>query len=149
MRASYIPARNPEYVASHAVIANQPRSDFINFCNNLLNFCNNLLDWKRLGSSNINDYNDPVFTAQSHLPCYRHTSSDPHFESVLYITELAAFISVDAYRDRAFFSLDWRKKTFSQRKKQSPTETRLRRKIYVSPFQFKPSNERGGRFVRE
>ncbi|KAK3824529.1 MAG: hypothetical protein J3Q66DRAFT_92536 [Benniella sp.] len=138
-RASYIPARNPKFVASHAILANQLLSDLVNFPN------------KSFGSSNINDYNNPVFTAQSQLPCYRRTSFDPNFESVLYITELAAFILATTFR--AFFSLNlffvlapWRKKTFPQKKTQSPTENRLR-KTYVSPFQFKPSNERGGLFV--
>ncbi|KAF9343788.1 hypothetical protein BGX34_006369, partial [Mortierella sp. NVP85] len=136
MRASYILARNPKYVATHAIMTNQSLSNFISFVN---------INWRRLGSSNVNNYQNPFFTVQSQLPWYRHLSLNPTLDPVWRVVEfvtLALLIVV-----RVLFSYNvpfaWslrRKTSFPQRQEtvtQSTTEDRLR-KIYVSPFQFRP-----------
>ncbi|KAG0351534.1 hypothetical protein BGZ54_003202, partial [Gamsiella multidivaricata] len=66
-KASYIPARNHEYVASHAIVANLRYPDWLNF---LIEFYTNGFFkgtyFKK--SNNIDDYERPVFCLRSQLP---------------------------------------------------------------------------------
>jgi len=117
LKASYIPAHNPEYVASHAIIANLRSSDFFTFFTRLFGiFKGGSTGFSK--SSNINQYKAPVFSVRSHLPFYSHTGV------------------------RSYFG--WRATHFPQKEikeikdRDAPTVVKRSRKIYVSPFQFKP-----------
>ncbi|KAK3824658.1 MAG: hypothetical protein J3Q66DRAFT_325676 [Benniella sp.] len=119
LRASYIPAHNPEYVASHAIIANLRSSDFFTFFTRLFGiFKGGSTGFSK--PSNINQYKAPVFSVRSHLPFYSHTGV------------------------RSYFG--WRATHFPQKEikeikeRDAPTVVKRSRKIYVSPFQFKPIN---------
>ncbi|KAG0051018.1 hypothetical protein BGZ83_004207 [Gryganskiella cystojenkinii] len=61
-QASYVPAHNPEYIASHAVIAN---TQYTADLKRKLMFWTNSSD---MNIKNINDYEKPVFSLRSQLP---------------------------------------------------------------------------------
>jgi hypothetical protein len=78
-RASFIPARNPDYVASHAIIANLRRSDWFTFLARLysVGLFRVRSDDK---SSDINDYKSPVFSVRSQLSVkYPHKKRETTF----------------------------------------------------------------------
>ncbi|KAF9567876.1 hypothetical protein EC968_003146 [Mortierella alpina] len=64
-RASYVPAHNYRYVASHAIIANPQYTEWIKA---KLKFWNMFSSKSFKKSNNINDYMKPVFTLRSQLP---------------------------------------------------------------------------------
>ncbi|KAF9951463.1 hypothetical protein BGZ72_007027 [Mortierella alpina] len=64
-RASYVPAHNYRYVASHAIIANPQYSECVKA---KLKFWNVLSSRSFKKSNNINDYMKPVFSLRSQLP---------------------------------------------------------------------------------
>jgi len=118
MKASYIPAHNTKYVASHAVIANLHIVDWIVFLARF--FSVGLIKGRWFSSakySDINDYKQPAFSLQSQLPFYSHVG-------------ISGFVN---------FLLSGRTKRLEERKKnREPMNMNRARKIYVSPFQFKP-----------
>ncbi|KAF9349964.1 hypothetical protein BGX34_001481 [Mortierella sp. NVP85] len=131
-KASYIPARNPEYVTSHAIVANGSFSKLLN----LLDRCFN---WKPLGYSDINQYKNPVFTTQFQLHLYRHAGLGSTLGCIWYF--LPTF-DIDLVSDLV---PGMRKSFFPQIKHTEhiqPTGANRLRKVYVSPFQFKPVSER-------
>ncbi|KAK3824676.1 MAG: hypothetical protein J3Q66DRAFT_325773 [Benniella sp.] len=118
MKASYIPAHNTKFVESHAVIANLHIVDWIVFLARF--FSVGLIKGRWFSSakySDINDYKQPAFSLQSQLPFYSHVG-------------ISGFVN---------FLLSGRTKKLEERKKnREPTNMDRARKIYVSPFQFKP-----------
>jgi hypothetical protein len=138
-KASYIPARNSEYVASHAIVATRSFSKFFNFFDRCFN-------WKPFGFSDINQFKDPVFTTQSRLHLYRHANL------LLVFGRIMDFLFTLNFGFVSDLVPGMRKASFSQRKNTKqiqPTAANRLRKIYVSPFQFKPVSERNelrGRF---
>ena len=116
LRASYIPVHNPEYVASHAIIANLRSSDFLTF---LIRFFGIFKGGSAGFSkpSNINQYKAPVFSVRSQLPLYRSTGVRSYFG-----------------RRSTYFPC----KQIQER--DAPIVVKRARSIYVSPFQFKPIN---------
>ncbi|KAF9929770.1 hypothetical protein BGZ67_006144 [Mortierella alpina] len=64
-RASYVPAHNYRYVASHAIIANPQYSEWVKA---KLKFWNLFSSKSFKKSNNINDYMRPVFSLRSQLP---------------------------------------------------------------------------------
>ncbi|KAK3824534.1 MAG: hypothetical protein J3Q66DRAFT_92656 [Benniella sp.] len=126
-RTSHIPARNPQYVASHAIVANLRFSDEIDF----LAWFRRLFGFTK--SSDINLYKKPVFSLQSQLPFHSH-------------------VGVWAVLDFVFDLVLSRRKTgFRERKDTEQTQPATENRwsnIYVSPFQFKPIRGRNGRRER-
>ncbi|KAK3824536.1 MAG: hypothetical protein J3Q66DRAFT_435804 [Benniella sp.] len=135
-RASYIPAHNSQYVASHAVVANLRFSDWVHFLARFYTlgiFNRRLFGFTK--SSDINSYNKPVFSLQSQLPFYSHVGIgmvlDFVFELVYFVLDLV---------------LSGRKTLFPKNKNTEQTQTAAENrwdKIYVSPFQFKPIRRNG------
>jgi hypothetical protein len=121
-KASYIPARNPEYVASHAIVANLHFSDWINF---VARFYTLGVFSRRLfsKSSDINHYKASVFGIQSQLPIY---------------------VGIGMVSNSVFCRRNGR---FPQRRNTEKQSTTIRRTndIFVSPFQFKLIKGRDGR----
>ncbi|KAF9345768.1 hypothetical protein BGX34_004504, partial [Mortierella sp. NVP85] len=124
MRASYIPARNLEYVTSHAIIANLRRSDWFTFLARLYSV--GLFKGGSSGfsnSSDINRYKKPVFSVRSQLAFDSHIGFSgrraTHFP-----------------RSKA-------------KERDQPTAAKRPRKIYVSPFQFKTMNGQNGSFLAQ
>ncbi|KAF9966041.1 hypothetical protein BGZ70_003464, partial [Mortierella alpina] len=64
-RASYVPAHNHRYVASHAIIANPQYREWVKA---KLKFWNFFSSKSFVKSNNINDYMKPVFSLRSQLP---------------------------------------------------------------------------------
>ncbi|KAF9347930.1 hypothetical protein BGX34_002796 [Mortierella sp. NVP85] len=148
-KASYIRARNPEYVVSNAIIANLRFSDWINFKRGLSLFsewiknwtllsldwikfkrglsskCPNIKDYKKRDidqDPDINHYEKPVFSLRSQLPFHKHVG----------------------FRKIFHFGLGGRKTRFPPEKNKDQ-EPHRSIEVYVSPFQFKPTtgpNER-------
>ncbi|KAF9343125.1 hypothetical protein BGX34_007193, partial [Mortierella sp. NVP85] len=116
LRSSYIPAHNPEYVASHAIIANLRSSDFFTFFTRLFGiFKGGSTGFSK--SSNINQYEAPVFSVRSHLPLSSNSGVRSYFrQRVTYFPQ----------------------KEIKER--EAPTVVKRARNIYVSAFQFKPIN---------
>ncbi|KAK3824533.1 MAG: hypothetical protein J3Q66DRAFT_383963 [Benniella sp.] len=140
-RASYIPAHNSRYVASHAIVANLRFSDWVHFLVRFYTF--GIFNRRLFGftkSSDINPYNNPVFSLQSQLPFYSH---------------VGVGMVLDFVFDLVYFVLDLvhsgRKTLFPKNKNTEQTQTAAENrwgKIYVSPFQFKPMKGRDGRRER-
>jgi hypothetical protein len=143
-RASYIPARNLEYVASNAIIdiANPRFSDWVNYRRGL----SRISDWININiNSNLkspdikknldtNHYKNAVFSLRTQLPFHSYMS--------------VSYMSVIS---RAFhLILGGRTTRFQQGKyqNQQPTASPRSNDIYVSPFQFKPISGRNGRQER-
>ncbi|KAK3824541.1 MAG: hypothetical protein J3Q66DRAFT_325332 [Benniella sp.] len=126
-KASYIPAHNPAYVASNAIIANPNLSDWIHFLARFYTF--GIFNRGLFGftnSSDINNYKAPIFSIRSQLPFYSHTGLN---------------VILDLILSRRVSYFTYRKNTG----KSPPTVEDQERRIYVSPFQFKPINGRDGR----
>lgn len=118
MKASYIPAHNSKYVASHAIIANLHIVDWIVFLARF--FSVGLIKGRWFSSakySDINNYKQPAFSLQSQLPFYSHVGIGGFVNSLL---------------SRRVKRLEERDQTVE------PTTMNRSRKIYVTPFQFKP-----------
>ncbi|KAK3824674.1 MAG: hypothetical protein J3Q66DRAFT_435916 [Benniella sp.] len=138
-KASYIPARNPKYVASNAIVANLRFSDWTNFKRGLSRVLNWIKRWWfRLTNSSdtpndkdlyIYHYEKPVFSLRSQLPFHNHMGI------------ISTALRLDLSR---------RKKRFPQGKNmnQQPTTMHQSMDIYVSPFQFKPTKGLDGRRKR-
>jgi len=121
-KASYIPARNPGYVVSHAIVANLRFSDWINFLARFytLGIFNRRL-FGFIKSSDIHHYKNPIFSVRSQMPFYSHVGIGIIFDLVI-----------------------GRQETFPQRKQEQPA-IHQSKDIYVSPFRFKPIDGRDGR----
>ncbi|KAK3824675.1 MAG: hypothetical protein J3Q66DRAFT_419306 [Benniella sp.] len=151
-KASYIRARNTEYVVSNAIIANLRFSDWINFKRGLTLFSDWIKRWAHLfwdwtkfkrglspRSPNIEDYKDPyidqdldfnhyekpVFSLRSQLPFHKHVG----FWRIFH------------------FELGGRKTRFPLEKNKDQ-EPHRSINVYVSPFQFKPTTGISGRRKR-
>ncbi|KAG0195793.1 hypothetical protein BGX31_005834, partial [Mortierella sp. GBA43] len=107
-KAAYMPASNPEYVTSHAIIVNPRFTDTITF---IIRFCTFFLYRKRwfawTKSADISDYMRPIFTLRSQLPVTKRCRETQFPETQEKVIE------------------------------DQPHENRSR-KICVSPFQFQP-----------
>ncbi|KAI8351698.1 hypothetical protein B0O80DRAFT_500059 [Mortierella sp. GBAus27b] len=120
-KASYVPAHNSEYVASHAIIANMRFSDWTTFFAHYFSFSffkGRLLEWTKC--RNINHFQKPVFSLRSQLP----------FRT----TDIWNFCSIES-------PMHWRRKIeFPQSQgQQAPKDTPeftevYSHQIYVAPF---------------
>ena len=127
-KASHIPARNPEYVVSHAVIANLRFLDRVNSLARYLTFGASKGKLSRfIKSSDIDDYKAPVFSVRSQLPFYSRS-------------RVSAVVGIETMFGR-------RLTPFPQRENTERAQPQSR-KIYVSPFRFKPINGPDGRRER-
>ncbi|KAF9358004.1 hypothetical protein BGX34_009113 [Mortierella sp. NVP85] len=111
-RAAYVPVHNHAYVASHAVVANPQRLQWLK---------SRLMFWnygKFEKSNNINDYSRPVFSLRSQLP----------FRASSFLNILNIETSVRDTREDDFPA----KPEVDEDKKNMPT--RYSHKIYVAPF---------------
>ncbi|KAK3824655.1 MAG: hypothetical protein J3Q66DRAFT_94295 [Benniella sp.] len=126
-RASHIPARNPEYIASRANIINLRFLDMLSFLDQYLTF--SIFRGQRFEfakSSKIEKYKAPVLALRSKLPFRDHTTRASKITDIL-----------------------------RRRKTQFPPEKAVeqtggnRRKIYVSPFQFRRIKGQSRSFLAE
>jgi hypothetical protein len=133
-RTSYIPARNYQYVASHAVIAKLHFKDWSDF---LVRFCSlgiiNRRLFKSTSFSDINDNKTPIFSLRSQLPFHNYG-------------KVFGFFGM-AY-NLILSRLTWRFPSERDTEKTHSTAEDQSRRIYVSPFQFKPIKGRNGRQER-
>ncbi|KAF9903785.1 hypothetical protein BX616_001536, partial [Lobosporangium transversale] len=117
-RASYVPAHNHAYVATHAIVANRRYADWVNFFLNYYSFKLVRKVWIQK-SHNINDYSKPVFSLRSQLP-FRAINKD-------------AFMSIEtSILDNRMDQFPAKREEIDeeQRRAQSPYS----HKIYVCPF---------------
>ncbi|KAF9352088.1 hypothetical protein BGX34_000179 [Mortierella sp. NVP85] len=125
-RTSHIPARNPEYVASHAIIVNLRFLDVVNSIFQYLTFATR--GWF-IKPSTIHNHEAPVFSVRSQLPLYSRS-------------RVSTFVRTDILFGRQLM-LSFPKRESAERTQ--PTAENRMRNIYVSPFQFKPIKGPNGR----
>ncbi|KAK3824653.1 MAG: hypothetical protein J3Q66DRAFT_325657 [Benniella sp.] len=123
-RASHIPVRNPQYVTSHAIITNLRFLDLFSF---LDQYASSRKFFEFSKSSKIEKYKAPVLGLRSKLPFHNHTG-------------VVGSISDHIRR---------RRKTQFPPEKVADQTGENRRKIYVSPFQFKPFKGQSRSFLGE
>ncbi|KAF9351292.1 hypothetical protein BGX34_000686, partial [Mortierella sp. NVP85] len=123
-RASHIPVRHPEYVASHGIITNLRFLDLFSFLDQYAS-SRKLFEFSK--SSKIEKYKAPVLGLRSKLPFHNHTG--------------VVGSTADHIRRR-------RRTQFPPEKVAEQTGEN-RRKIYVSPFQFKPIKGQSRSFLAE
>ncbi|KAF9352322.1 hypothetical protein BGX34_012212 [Mortierella sp. NVP85] len=96
-RASYIPVRNSQYVASHAVIAKLHLKDWSDF---LVRFCSlGIINRRLLKSTSFSDIHDdkaPIFSLRFQLPFHDHTKVFAVFILVFFV--LVVIITVQQIR---------------------------------------------------